>query len=248
MICGAETCPESGRPHTQGSVILQQPQTLSSVQTLLQDPSLHLEQMKGTPTQCETYCSKEDPDPFTIGSKPQQGKRTDLILLKEALDDPLLSLPDVWNDHFPAMLKYDQAAKRYKLATTQPRDGSVAPSIIIHIGSSGCGKTRAMPTGANVYWHPCTDKWWDGYSGQDTVVFDEFYGQLKYQFMLRVLDRYALTVETKGGTVQLTATKFYFTSNQDWEHWWAKAQKENTICMLAFIRRIEEFGTVIKYN
>ncbi len=209
---------------------------------------MHLEQMKGTPTQCEIYCSKEDPDPFTIGSKPTQGKRTDLILLKEALDDPALSLKQVWDEHFPAMLKYDQAAKRYKLATTPPRDGTVAPEIHIHTGPSGCGKTRAMPTGDDVYWHPLTEKWWDGYTGQSTVIFDEFYGQLKYQFMLRVLDRYALTVETKGGTVQLTATKFYFNSNQPHTHCWQKAQSDYHLCLLSFYRRIEEFGTVVTYN
>ncbi len=68
--------------------------------------------------------------------------------------------------------------------------------------------------------------------------------------MLRILDRHPMTVETKGGSVQLTATTFYFTSNKGWQHWWIEAQEKtpNPLCMKAFTRRIEEFGTVITYE
>ncbi len=105
-----------------------------------------------------------------------------------------------------------------------------------------------MPPPSNVvYWHNLT-KWWDGYSGQDAVVFDEFYGQLPYQFMLRVLDRYPLQVETKGGMAELTATNFYFTSNLAYDDWWFKAVQDGSVNIAAFIRRVQEFGSVVTYT
>ncbi len=244
MIVGLETCPDTGRLHCQGAVILMNPVTMSSLKKLLADPAAHLEPMKGTPEQSEEYCSKEDPTPYSFGSKPEQGKRSDLIALKESLESGATD-QELWCEHFPVMIKHDQAVKRYRLVMTPPRDPAIAPQIIIHTGPSGSGKTRGMPRGPDIYWHAC-NAWWDGYCGQSTVVFDEFYGQIPHKLMLRVLDRYPMTVETKGGTVQLSATIFYFTSNKGWQHWWLEAQQKenNPLCMLAFSRRIEEFGTV----
>ena len=33
--------------------------------------------------------------------------------------------------------------------------------------------------------HP-NAKWWDGYDGQDTILFDEFYGHIDLEVMLRL--------------------------------------------------------------
>ena len=47
-------------------------------------------------------------------------------------------------------------------------------------------------------------KWWDGYCQEEHVVLDDFYGWIKFDEMLRLLDRYPLLVETKGGTTHFT--------------------------------------------
>lgn len=59
-------------------------------------------------------------------------------------------------------------------------------------------------------------KWWDGYSGQDTVIIDDFryasiadIGGLSY--LLRMLDRYEFKVEIKGGCRVVTASHFIIT-------------------------------------
>lgn len=250
LIAGSETCPDTQRSHVQGAIVLSNPISLPSLKKLLCDPAAHLEPMKGTPQQSEAYCSKEDPAPYSFGNIPEQGKRSDILALKESLESGATD-QDLWSEHFPVMIKHDQAVKRYRLVMTAARDPATAPKIYIHTGPSGCGKTRAMPpSGPDVYWHSCSDKWWDGYCGQSTVIFDEFYGQLPYQQMLRILDRHPMTVETKGGTVQLTATIFYFTSNKDWQHWWLAAQERehHPLDIASFVRRIEEFGTVTIYE
>ncbi len=248
LIAASEVCPDSRRSHVQGAIVLSNPISMKSLKKLLCDPALHLEVMKGTPQESEEYCSKEDQAPYSFGNIPEQGKRSDILALKESLESGKTD-QELWSEHFPVMIKHDQAVKRYRLVMTAPRDPACAPQIFIHTGPSGCGKTRAMPTGPDIFWHSCS-QWWDGYCGQSTVVFDEFYGQLPHKQMLRILDRHAMTVETKGGTVQLTATKFYFTSNKGWQHWWLEAQEKekNPLCMLAFTRRIEEFGTVLIYE
>ena len=242
LIAGSETCPDTGRSHMQAAIVLKSSMTMSALKSLLGEPGAHLERMVGTPQQSEVYCSKEDSDPLVMGKCPQQGKRTDLADLKEALDQGA-SDKTLWQEHFPVMLKYDQACKRYRAAVTVPRNGSVAPTIVIHTGPTRCGKTRLCPKGDDVYWHNKT-KWWCGYDKQKIVVFDEFYGQIPFQNMLSILDRYECKVETKGGTVQLIATEFWFTSNSPYENWWLQAQADGKIIFAAFEARIAEFGTV----
>ena len=59
------------------------------------------------------------------------------------------------------------------------------------------------------------DKWWDGYHGEKTVIFDDFKGSSMrlHDFQL-IVDRYPVKVETKGSTVELSATRLVFTSNK----------------------------------
>lgn len=242
LIAGSETCPDTGRSHMQAAIVLKDSSTMSALKSLLGEPGAHLERMIGTPQQSEVYCSKEDSEPLVMGKCPAQGKRTDLIELKEAMDAGATD-KTLWEEHFTVMLKYDQAAKRYRAAVTAPRNGDVAPTIVIHTGPTGCGKTKLCPKGDDVYWHNKT-KWWCGYDKQKIVVFDEFYGQIQFQNMLSILDRYECKVETKGGTIQMVATEFWFTSNAPYENWWLEAQASGKITFSAFERRIQEFGTV----
>lgn len=61
-------------------------------------------------------------------------------------------------------------------------------------------------------------KWWDGYDEQQIVLFDDF-RPTHYDFaaLLQVFDRYPMTVEVKGDTVNLMCTKFVVTTPKDIE-------------------------------
>lgn len=142
--------------------------------------------------------------------------------------------------------KYRPGIAAARAALAPRRDGTVKPSITIYWGPSGTGKTRRAISenpGAYILTKPRDGKgvWWQGYSGQDTVIIDEFYGWIPYDFLLRILDWYHVEVEYKGGSVPLAATKFIFTSNKQWEEWYTKIDNVS-----ALERRIREFGTIEK--
>ena len=42
------------------------------------------------------------------------------------------------------------------------------------MGPSGTGKSRFVAAWARRLWKAPESKWWDGYSGQETVVLDDF--------------------------------------------------------------------------
>ncbi len=176
---------------------------------------------------------------------PAQGSRTDIQALRETIDSGA-STKVIWQEHFPTMLKYHSSVAKYRLATSSPRDPSIAPTIFLWIGPTRTGKSSSCPKPPEAYWHP-GGAWWDGYNQETTVVFDEFYGQLPYNMMLRILDRHPLTIESKGSSSQLAAHTFYFTSNTRYEDWWKPAQ-EKGLDTTSFLARIEEFGIVYGYD
>jgi len=81
--------------------------------------------------------------------------------------------------------------------------------------------------------------WWDGYGGQRDVIIDDFYGGLRFSFMLQLLDRYPLRLQTKGGSVVLLATRFVITSNKHPSDWY-NYDKFGQHAWPAFNRRIDE--------
>lgn len=55
-------------------------------------------------------------------------------------------------------------------------------------------------------------KWFDGYTGQKTVIFDDFRGTPEnYSQVLRLTDRYPMRVPIKGGYVAWVPTTVIFT-------------------------------------
>ena len=105
-------------------------------------------------------------------------------------------------------------------------------NIRIRICSRGPGKSDRRERSATY------DKWWDGYHGEETVIFDGLKGSSMrlHDFQL-IVDRYPVKVETKGSTVELSATTLVFTSNKHPSEWYSgDADPEGTV-----MRRINEF-------
>ena len=100
--------------------------------------------------------------------------------------------------------------------SSEPKRPIVHGGIEVHWrwGKAGLGKTRYVweKHGLSVY-TPTTYKWWEGYDGHKVVLIDEFRKDwCKFGELLKLLDIYPYTVETKGGSRQIQATTFYITS------------------------------------
>lgn len=150
-------------------------------------------------------------------------------------------------DSCPAVfVKYHKGLAAATALLAKRRDPNVSPTIHIWWGDSGTGKSRkavtdypdgfilTKPNGNNCVW-------FDGYEGQQVIIFDEFYGWIQYDLLLRILDRYPLKLQIKGGFVECSATTFIFTSNKPWQEWY------NLPDVSALERRIKEFGHVTHF-
>lgn len=104
----------------------------------------------------------------------------------------------------------------------------------VYWGPSGVGKSRKAweEAGMDAYGKDPRTKWWCGYRGQPNVVVDEFRGDIGISHLLRWLDRYPVSVETKGSSVPLGASQFWITSNVDPRSWYPDLDEDTKKALL----------------
>lgn len=242
-----EVCPETGRLHYQGYVVLNSSQRFTAVKKLFGDDTLHVEKRKGTEKQAYDYCTKEETrcdGPWENGNfELTQGRRTDLDEVKRMLDDGATDL-EVAETHFQPWVRHHAAFSLYRtLRMGSPRDGSQSMVVKYLYGVPGSGKTRSVyeeftasevypvsrPTNGSLYY--------DGYAGQRCILYDDFLGWAPLSHMLAVMDRYPCQLKVHGGMAPFSSrtTTIIITSNKPWEELY---DWPNTNLKNAFRRRI----------
>lgn len=147
---------------------------------------------------------------------------------------------EISDEHFGAFLKYERGIRSYIGMHSEKR--SWQPDVVVFWGATGTGKTRKVyEESPNVYSH-AGGMWFDGYIGQDEVLFDEFTGSsFQLPYLLKLLDRYPMQVPVKGGFVNWKPRKIYLTSNMDPRSWYANALEEHQAALRRRITSILHF-------
>lgn len=206
IICGRETA-STGTKHLQTFIYFSEAKTFSKIKKLFN--TAHIEPMKGTPQQASDYCKKEN-DYFEKGTLPlKQGKRTDLDEIREVIKttgkmSEVVMIATSYQSVKMAeqILKYHEIKREWK------------PTVYWFWGSTGTGKSKtAHEMFPDAYVAMSTAKWWDGYDAHENIIIDDMRKDFcKFHELLRYLDRYSMTVETKGGTRQFLARNIVITS------------------------------------
>jgi len=231
---------ESGTPHLQGYAEWRNAIRGSAIKKKL--PTVHFEARKGTPSQASDYC-KKDGDFDEVGEPTQQGKRTDLSDVRDAIISGGSNFRDVAQD-FPNVSAHRAAAT---LLTYFERPRRFKPLVIWLYGDAGVGKSQR----ANELAHAFTGtmdqvktigesaKWWDGYDAHKAVIFEEVTEAFcSWKRMLMLLDRYECQVEVKGGMRQLRSRYMFITSSLPPEQVWPT--HENVDQLMRRIDHIQE--------
>lgn len=254
LICQLEACPKTNRLHVQGYVEYDKMMTLKQSKNHLGQDT-HLEKRLGTQEQAIAYCTKLEsrvPDflPFTIGKKAKQGERTDLKKSAKLIEEGW-SVEDIIRQD-GNMLRYIKHLKEYKSMIDTPRDRNDEVIVEVIVGEPGTGKTKYVyDKEPEIFVLPETNNntiWYDGYKGQEAVLFDDFYGGIKYSSLLRLLDRYPLQVPVKGGFVQWKPKRVYITSNQQPEKWYKFKDIKALKRRISKVSNFEERGNTDPLN
>lgn len=208
-VIGKETGDSCQTPHLQGACTLRSQVSFSTLKTLTGFQRAHLEMMKGQPSDSLSYCTKQDDNAFIYGELPNPGKRNDLAWATERIRAGA-SLKELARDAegAPVLVKFCKGLTVYRSLVGKPR--LQAPKVFWLYGSTGTGKTRcavefslALTGSMDGFWISSGGlRWFDGYDRQRVAIFDDFRPKdVKFNYLLRLTDRYPLSVEFKGGFV-----------------------------------------------
>lgn len=121
--------------------------------------------------------------------------------------------------------------------------------VHIYYGDTGSGKTRAVydkESLDDLYVHP-GGHWFDGYDGQDAVLFDDFSGScFPISYFLKILDRYPMTVPVKGGFVNWKPRRIYVTSNLNPTEWYSGAHIEHQRALRRRFTHVIHFSNLMR--
>lgn len=213
----------------------------------------HYEVARGSPQENRDYCTKEEgrwsgdtAGPFEYGVMPRgKGSRTDIAALTARLDAGG-GLCDIASEFPTEFFRYWKGLAAYQLLCTPGRNRPM--HVFVLTGPTGTGKSRfAYDYDNKACWKPPADgsganHWFDGYGGQATVVWDEFTDtQASLPFLLRLLDRYPLSVQFKGGYVPFNPKTIVLTSMQPPTEWYGGHLRQPPSILPELARRISHW-------
>jgi len=240
LVWEKETAPTTGTIHIQGYLRLQTRLRLNQVKALLKQDA-HLELARGSEEQNRTYCSKER-DGIDWGEtgdyEPdlRQGKRSDLeeiaqeVIAGTGMEEIALKYPTQW-------IRYHQGLQNLHQITMSKAPTSRTVTTTILWGASGVGKTHRVRTAYPECYVviPGRDPW-ANYTGQETILFDEFNPEeWKIQMMNHYLDKWKLQLDSRYFNKQAAWNKVFICSNLNPSNWYNMYQEE---LRSAFYRRI----------
>lgn len=242
----------SGTDHLQGYIQLQRDRPLVWLKKNI-NKEAHWEQQRAKDSdQARDYCMKSDTrvaGPWQFGKyvRKQSGKRNDIAAFRDAIREGN-KLTELW-DNFPTqMARYPKMYSDLHAL----RKGRKPPQVELLYGPTGTGKTKWFYDNApegNWYCTPVSNGtlWLDGYRGQSWVLFDDFSGQMRLTELLRLLDRYPVSVPVKGGFADFSpAERIVITTNihpyKWYKTWEGREGQYNALCRR--FRVITEFEGV----
>ena len=261
-----ELAPSTRTRHLQGYFCLTTPRTLRGVkQTVFGTErmrAVHLEAAKGSKDQCKAYCSKEESrdseagfgytelgDFEAVPERRGQGARNDIHSAARAIADGA-EISAIAQDFPDTFVKYHrgftalQSALHAKPRVREPGGVFEPPRVYWFHGSTGTGKSHAVYEAvgdADLYVKPPGNSWFDGYRGQSTILLDDYRSSwFPFSYLLRLLDRYPLQVEVKGGYVQFRASVIYITCPKSPDVLYADLEVRSEGSLAQLLRRITE--------
>lgn len=249
VVFQKEKCPTTGKEHFQWALWTREKIRFSTLRNKLAAFKPYVKQVKGSNTEkAQQYCMKEESrlaGPWQYGTAPTWLEKRTKTQFKDLLTRMMTgeSQASLWENQPNEMARHHRALGAAAAALVPVRQASNDVHVHYLWGPTGVGKTRhVMETyGAEVYaWEP--GKWWPNIMPtQKILLIDDLdkdsaraVGARKWK---RILDRYPVQEESKGGFQQVPFTTIYITSNWAPEEVFGQFPQQDYD---AIMRRIEE--------
>lgn len=205
----AQEIGEQGTPHIQGAFYFKNKISFSTIKNEL--PKAHIEPWLGTardnkhyifgPWEKDGKVKPSNPTAIEWGDMPQQGARKDLetirdnILNGQRVDEIVLESPHLYHQYGRTLTAIEDIALRRNWRTE-------FTNRTWYYGRTAVGKSHTAFEGYHVdthYNHPVRDKgWWDNYRQQHTVIINDFRGEIPFNDLLQLVDKWPYDVPRRG--------------------------------------------------
>jgi len=251
LVYGEEEGLIERTPHLQGYIVFKDKKRLTACKKIL--PGAHWEPMKGTPQQASDYC-KKDGNFFEDGTLPvtsvQTAKKAGAIRLARLEEGfELAKEGRLYEIRRDVLIPHLRAFKTIQSDHQQPLPSIDGVCGKWFYGPPGTGKSYTARLGTdNKHYDKLPNKWWDGYSNQETVIIDDLdtSHSYLYSFLKRWTDKYSFPVEMKGSLVQIRPKTIIVTSNYTIRELFSTDPKVKEVDIQALERRFTSthFGVV----
>lgn len=240
---------EGGFEHYQGYIDNETPIRFKTLRNKL--PEIHLEPRMGTPLQAYEYVTKEK---TRIGKvlgnmekPPEEKKRGRGQILEslherirngEKVDDIIQTSPEAI-PHIKNLREVEQSLIRTAARKKKFRDVTVNYLY----GETGVGKTHYVYEKYGDDLHTITDYThpFDTYNGEKVLVMDEFNSQIKFELMLKLLDRYPVELPARYHNRWAAYEEVWIISNLRLQEMYPSVQESSSEQWDAFLRRIHNY-------
>ena len=214
MCVGKETCPKTKKTHNQGWIQFNNKKRMGGVKKIFGCNKIHLESCRGSPDANDNYCQKEN-NYQTFGKCLKQGQRSDLEHIQYLIKEKNYTKEQIMETNFSLYCRYKNGIDAYHALCQQKNSKKFRKVAVEYIyGTTGTGKTRYAMEQDDVYKieGSCL-QWFDGYSGEKTLLIDEYNNDEKITKLLNITDGYQLRLPIKGGFTYANWNRVIITSN-----------------------------------
>lgn len=224
---------DEGTPHLQGCITFQTAYRFRAAVRVLGG---HLTVPKVL-DQARNYCLKGND--FVVVDHRKKTQRSDLLVVAEAVAAGG-KLHMIGREFPSTFIRYHRGIGALMDCYQDCEPRTAKPFVTWIYGDTGSGKTRGVHEAEPSLWTSSADlsTFFNGYRNQVSVLLDDFRGgQCKFSFLLRLLDRYQLTVNVKNGYKEWNPKRIWITCNRDPQGCYPNIDERN---MGQLLRRVDE--------
>ena len=181
-----------------------------------------------------------------VGICDHRGLDSSLAVVARAIADRDTSVHEVAMEFPETFVRYHRGLYALEAECVEPRSDETAKEVIVWVGPTGCGKSRiARQRTENAYvWGPEQEKWFSSYRYQKHVILDEFRGsgQMPFAMLYRLLDRYGMRVQVKGGEREFVADVIHITTPLHPSDWYDESEMKVGDSIDQLYRRITKIN------
>lgn len=243
LVYGKETCPDTGRLHYQGYIEFINRQSASAVRGYL--PGARNAVRRGTGVEASMYC-KEDGDFVEIGTLALPTGVAGSKQAKKNFDAARESAKRGDFDEIPGNIAVPYYGNLKRIWQDNPimPDKLAKPCGEWFWGPPGCGKSDTAVDENPGYYPKSHNKWWNGYKGEDVVIFDDLSPHhLTWitDFLKQWTHHLPFTTEEKGSGNVIRPKRFIVTSNYSIAELWGHGDQAEYQAIKRRFRLVRHF-------